>query len=38
MKNETARFYCIINSTLNNLSLTGLKDAVLDLYVPLPSS
>lgn len=38
MKNDTACFYCIINNTLNNLSLTGLKNAVLDLHVPLPSS
>lgn len=37
MKNETAHFYYIINSTLNHLSLIWLKNAILDLYVPLPS-
>lgn len=37
MKNEPARFYYIINSTLNHLSLIWFKSAILGLYVPLPS-
>lgn len=37
MKNEPAHFCYIINSTLNHLSLIWFKNAVLGLYVPLPS-